>query len=331
MPLHSRWSENDRIPEEHAGGWRSMVRSQAGVVSFAQLRAYGHSWHDVASNVAARRWQRVLPRVYATFTGQLGRAALMHAAVLYGGKDSVLSHRTAAEEWRMVPIRTGPIEITVPYGSSAVSQMPVVRVHRSRALAFSALASVPPRTRKTDTIVDLAVAEPDARSAMYLVIDLVAKQALSVPEMLRCVEARPPLRYRSAIGRALQLAGGGLMSALEVEYFDEVERAHGFPPGRRQVPVVVDGKTLWEDVVYEVGGESLVVRLDGRAAHSVAGVAFRDRRRDNAAELAGRARLVYGWWDVHRDSCGVAGEVGTVLARLGWVPGPRECLCRLEP
>lgn len=89
---------------------------------------------------------------------------------------------------------------------------------------------------------------------------------------------------------------------------------------------MVDGKTLWEDVTYDGAGAPLTVRLDGRASHSMAGVAFHDRRRDNAAELAGRSRLVYGWHDVHSDPC----EVAEVLARFGWRPEPegREC-CRL--
>jgi hypothetical protein len=256
--------------------------------------------------------------VYATFTGALDRTACIHAALLYGGAHAVLSHRTAAEEWRMVPIEDGPIEITVPYLSSAVSQLPLLKVHRSRALRHTTFATRCPRTRRTDTIVDLAVAAKTAQAALYVVVDLVSGQAVSVGEMRECITARPPLRYRAVIAHGLDLVGAGLMSALEVEYRERVEREHGLPEGRRQLPFVVDGKTLWEDVAYDDGGAELTVRLDGRATHSMAGVAFRDRRRDNAAELAGRARLVYGWRDVHQDPCGVAREVASVLRRLGW-------------
>ncbi len=242
----------------------------------------------------------------------------MHAAVLYGGNHAVLSHRTAAEEWGMCPSGNGPLEITVPYTSRATSQGSLVKVHRSRALRHTAVGTCPPRTRRTDTIVDLAVAAESARAALYLVVDLVSRCAVSVSDMLGCVEARPPLRYRAVITHGLELVQKGLMSALEVEYLQHVERAHGLPIGARQTPVVVDGKTLWEDVVYDGHRVELTVRLDGRATHSIAGVAFRDRRRDNAAELAGRSRLVYGWRDVHEDPCGVACEVASVLRRLGW-------------
>lgn len=77
--------------------------------------------------------------------------------------------------------------------------------------------------------------------------------------------------------------------------------------------------TLYEDVVYDPVGVQLTVRLDGRT-HLIADVAFRDRRRDNAAELAGRSRLVFGWRDLSADPCGGAEEVAQVLRRRGW-PG----------
>ncbi len=87
----------------------------------------------VAANLEAQRWRRVLPRVYATFTGPLIREARITGALLYGGPAAVLSHTTAAEEWRMLALDPlAPVHITVPYGCSAVSQPPHVVVHRSR-------------------------------------------------------------------------------------------------------------------------------------------------------------------------------------------------------
>ena len=333
MPTNHRWAASTRIAADNLGNWESLLRDQAGIVSLAQLRRYGHTRHAIAANVTAGRWRRILPRIYATFTGDLPRPAKLVAAVLYGGSHAVLSHQTAAEEWRMSAVRDGPIEITVPYTARATSQVPLVTVHRSRALRHSAIGVNPPRTRKTDTIVDLAVAQETPEKALYCVVDLVSGAAVSLGEMLECVQNRPPLRYRSMIKQGLELVGRGLMSALEVEFLENVERAHGIPEGARQTPFAVDGKTLWEDVVYDGVGVPLTVRLDGRATHSTAGVAFRDRRRDNAAELAGRSRLVYGWADVHTDPCAVATEVAAVLGRHGADLGLKACeRCgRLEP
>jgi hypothetical protein len=253
MPINRRWSE-DIIPPVHLSSWRRRLAEQAGVVDVHQLREYGHSLYDIEANVDALRWQWVLPRVYATFTGPLPRRARLRAALLYGGDRAVLSHHTAAEEWGLVPIEERPVEITVPYACSALSQPPLVRVHRSRAMAYSSLPTNPPRTKRTDTIVDLAAAQETAKEATYVVVDLVTRARVSVSDMLSCVQNRPPWRFRAAIRRGLELIRSGLMSALEAEYAEDVERAHGLPTGRRQTPFVVDGKTLWEDVTYDDSG-----------------------------------------------------------------------------
>lgn len=117
----------------------------------------------------------------------------------------------------------------------------------------------------------------------------------------------------------------GVQSVLEYRYAVDVEQAHGLPVARRQSAVVVDGRTLFEDCDYTDHGVPLIVRLDGRQWHSRAEIAFRDRRRDNAAELADRPRLVFGYDEVESDPCGVASDVEHVLQREGWrriLPNP---------
>jgi len=327
VPIHERWSEAS-VPVEQRPSWPVLLTEQHGIVSRAQLRAYGQTMSDIRANLAGGRWQRILPRVYSTFTGDLARPAKIQAALLYGGGYAILSHRTAAEEWKILPIIEGPVEITVPYTFSAISQAPLVIVHRSRALPHIAAGTNPPRSKVTDTILDLATTQRTPHQATNTIVDLLGRTRISVAAMEACVLARPPFRFRPAIRYGLALVGGGLMSALEVAYLEEVEDKHGLPRGNRQTPLAVDGKTLWEDVTYDDHGATMTVRLDGRATHATAGIAFRDRRRDNAAELAGRARLVYGWQDVQNSPCEVAAEVRAILIREGWDPaGARTTTC----
>jgi hypothetical protein len=178
MPLHSRWSI-DQLPDVARPSWQTILVEQHGIIGFRQLRSFGHTKADMTANVDAGRWQRVLPGVYATFTGQLLRPARLSAALLYGGRHAVLSHHSAAEEWNLVPIGDRPVEITVPYTSSAISQPPFVVVHRSRALRHTTLATAPPRTRGPDTILDLAVSQQTTREATLLVVDLVSRSSIS--------------------------------------------------------------------------------------------------------------------------------------------------------
>ena len=76
------------------------------------------------------------------------------------------------------------------------------------------------------------------------------------------------------------------------------------------------------DIDY--GEYGVVVELDGRRGHAGVG-ALRDAARDNAALLAGRVTLRYGWWDVKCNPCGSALQVATVLQARGWTGAPTSC------
>lgn len=293
-----------------------MLDAQHGVVDLGQLKAAGFTRSAITAQLEARRWRPVLPRVYATFTGPLPREARLTAALLYGAGWAILSHRTAAEQWGMVPIGDGPVHITVPYACSAVSQ-PLVVVHRSRAYPHILVERDPPVTGRADTAIDLAVAEPSPRAAMRTLTAMLTDGRVRLTEVRRRLVERPPRRYRRALAAAAARVADGVHSVLEEAYAVDVEQAHGLPTPRRQAPVVVDGRTLYEDVVYDEVGVALTVRLDGRS-HLLPDVARTDRRRDNAGEIAGRARLSYGWSEIDQDPCGTAREVAAVLSRGGW-------------
>lgn len=304
--------------------WDLIEAHQHGITDVRQLASMGVTRDMIVAQIDAGRWQWVVPRVYATFTGPLPRPARLAAALRYGGTAAVLSHRTAAEQWGLVPVSDGPVHITVPYGASAVSQLPFVVVHRSRAFEHIVVALDPPVTSRADTAIDMAAAEDDVRAAQHTLTELLVTGRVAPVDVERRMEERPPPRHRRALLASVHLVRLGVQSVLEECYAVDVEQAHGLPTGRRQGTICVDGVTLYEDVTYDEAGATLTIRLDGRT-HLLAGVAFRDRRRDNAAELAGRSRLVYGWRDVTADVCGVAREVVTVLRRRGWTGEPHSC------
>jgi hypothetical protein len=293
------------------------LSEQHGVIDTSQLYGFGLTWAAVRAQILAGRWQPVVPRVYATFTGPLPRESRISAALLYAGPVAVLSHRTAAELWRMRPESAGPVHVTVPYQCSAISQPRLVVVHRSRAFRNIAVDGRPPLTSRADTAVDLAVAEPSPREAQLLLTDLMTARRVAVEHVRRRLSERQPRRYKLELEQAVARVQAGVESMLEERYAVDVEVAHGLPAAHRQAPFRVDGRKLFEDAVYDGLGVPLTVRLDGRR-HLEPDVALRDRRRDNAAELAARSRLVFGWTEVSTRPCVVATEVATVLRRHGW-------------
>ncbi|MEV6232491.1 hypothetical protein AB0L88_31990 [Saccharopolyspora shandongensis] len=322
MPFHIR--------ETDQADWQSLSRGQHTVFTCKQLRKFGISYATVRANIAARRWQRVHRGVVALFSGPLPREARLAAALLYAEFPAALSHRTAAQEWGWLSADDEPVHVTVPFGTSAVPQKGVV-VHRSRAFRHIVVSHDPPRTSRADTVIDLATAEPDEAAAERTLLTIASANRVGADEIRARLAARPAYRYSAALDRAVRLLSEGLTSMLEARYFLDVERAHGIPRARRQVPVHAFGRRLLEDCSYEGIGVPLIVRLDGRAYHSDAETAFRDRRRDNNAELSGTARLVYGWQDVDRTPCAVAREVVTVLRREGWQGPTRRCRRCLGP
>jgi hypothetical protein len=122
-----------QVPSQQHEKWLSTLSAQHGVLDISQLHGFGVTWAAIRAQILAGRWQAVLPRVYATFSGPLPREARIAAALLYAGPAALLSHRTAAELWGMYPESPGPVHVTVPYQCSAISQPPLVVVHRSRA------------------------------------------------------------------------------------------------------------------------------------------------------------------------------------------------------
>ncbi|MDJ0395307.1 type IV toxin-antitoxin system AbiEi family antitoxin domain-containing protein [Rhodococcus sp. G-MC3] len=317
--------------------WQSLLDEQHGLVRTAQSRAHGYTPRAIAHRVESGEWLQVLRGVLSVTNGPLTRPMMLSAALLHGGGSSILSHDSAAERWGMMRPSDGPIHITVPYGRSALGQAatfrresrrptasahapvhPGVAVHRSRAFEHIRLDAEFPMTSSADTAIDLATAASSAREGMIALVQATTNAKVSLPEIRRRIEQREPWRYKNAILDTLGLLTGGVQSALEHRYFLDVEAAHGLPAARRQGPVHVDDRVLFEDVDYTPHGVPLIVRLDGARYHSASSVKFRDRRRDNAAELAGRPRLVYGWEEVTATPCAVFGEVRSVLVREGW-------------
>lgn len=323
-------------------GWIRTITEQRGIVTREQALAAGLTPGQVRGRVRHGRWTALFRGVYATHVGPLTREAELHAALLAAGDDAALSHATAAEIWRLDPFAErdpeAPIHVTRTRAASVrgrenserIPSAPIEGVlvpgheglhpgyvvHRSRALAHIVVDAGFPVTSKVATIVDLAISRPDARSAYGWLLRTAASTRTGWETLASHLEHRRPRRYSAALKAAVEMMRSGVGSALEAEFILRVEVPFGLPASARQVPVVVDGRTLFEDIVYEAGGAVLVVRLDGRRWHSDPGTRFRDMRRDNAAEVRGDHRLVFGWEDVVERPREVADQIKAVLARM---------------
>ncbi|NMO92351.1 type IV toxin-antitoxin system AbiEi family antitoxin domain-containing protein [Actinomycetospora sp. TBRC 11914] len=306
--------------------WLCLLREQDGVVTRAQALAQGLTDDVIRAHIEAGRWQRLFTGVYAVTTGRPTAAMWRRAALLFVSGPAVLSHGTAAAVLGLPGgSETGPIHLTVPYGCSARGCVGI-EVHRSRAFPHIVLANCdPPVTSKPVTLVDLAVDAPSAREGMRVLTAGATQAKVPGERIVEALEVRRPRRYRTALLAAARLLVEGVESVLEAWYADDVELAHGLPPGVRQVGRVVEGRRRAEDLEYAMPCGVLTVRLDGWRTHANRRTARVDRARDNAAELEGRARLTFGYEEVKDAPCAVAVLVVARLQQLGWTGQPTRC------
>ena len=278
---------------------------------------------SIRSKIRSGRWWRVYRGVYATFTGPVNRNAQLWAALLYAGPGAVLSHETAAEVDGLVDRPSALIHLTIRAGRY-LQAAPGIRVHRSRHLRDLRFpAGELPRTWIEDTILDLAETKSGLDDVCGLVTAAFGRHLTTVPPFRSVLAERKRQRWRREISELINAAADGTHSVLEFRYDRDVERAHGLPPSRHQVPFrKKDGTRGFRDRVYEPYG--VVIELDGKQAHP-GDRQWQDRERDNAAAEDGQQPLRYGWRHGRWGACDTAMQVASVLRGHGWEGRLRPC------
>lgn len=304
---------------------RGVLRHQDGVVSRRQLLDLGHAPHDV------RRWRRcrlLVPwhdGVYLDHTGRptwsqrawaavlcLAPAALHGPSVLRAVSGPGLRGRDDA----------GLVHVAVDHGRT-VSAPPGVRVHRVRGLAAKARWDLsPPRMCVEDAVLDAAASARDDFAAVAVVAAAVGGRLTTAARLAEALGQRRRIARRAFLRGVVEDVGRGECSVLEREYARRVERAHGLPAGRRQVPGDSRGR-VYRDVLYDA--QNLWVELDGRPDHTHLADVDADLDRDLDGAVEGRATVRLGWGQVVGRPCRTAARLATLLQARGWPGEPTRC------
>jgi len=159
------------------------------------------------------------------------------AAVLACGAGAALSHRSAAELWRLLPSRDGPVHVTVPT-TAGRRRRPGLRIHRIPHLTPS----------ETTTRSGIPVTTP-------------ARTLVDLPRVVPPFVARRAARQAEYLGLPLaEIEADGTRSDLE-RAFLALCRRHRIPPP--EVNVRIGSYTV--DFLWR--RQRLVVETDGYAAH----------------------------------------------------------------
>jgi very-short-patch-repair endonuclease len=282
------------MPEERAkqrkdAAIASVAARQHGVVSAQQLYFLEVTSSAIGDRVEAGRLHRIHRGVYAVGHPRVSHEGRWMAAVLACGQGAVLSHRSAAELWRMLspqsPGHDGdevPTHVTVMGGGRSRRG---VRVHRSSTLSpddCTRRAGIPV-TSPPRTLADLR------RTVASGLFATAIRQAeflhLPIGERLRSDHTRSELEMKF-----LTLVRRHHLPQPEVN-----ARLHGF---------VVD--FLWRS-------DQLVAELDGWRTHGTRSAFEADRTRDNRLRVLGFQVVRFTWRHVVDESEGVARTIRSLL------------------
>lgn len=308
-----------------------LLDRQDGVIARHQVIARGHTPAFVARKLRRRDWVAVHPGVYVNHTGPLTWRQRAWAAVLacwpaaLGGWSAIRAHEGPGRR------RSGddrPIEVVVRHGRRPPS-LQGVRARESRRFEESVqLHLSPPRLRYDDAIIELADRAPSELDMIAVLADACGGRRTTAARLSLRVGERSRIARRALMEAVLQDVADGTCSVLEHGYLTRVERAHGLPPGLRQVEARDQaGRRMFRDVLY--GGNRprwrQLVELDGRLGHDTAADRDRDLERDLDAALEEQGTVRLGYGQVFDRSCSTAAKVGRLLQLRGWAGEPSQC------
>lgn len=310
MSDESRFSLAERAQSDSRAVERqisALAGRQRGVVARRQLLALGLSDKVVGRRVAGGRLIPLHAGVYALAHRALPSGWREQAAVLAGGPDAVLSHRSAAVWLGMLGAWNGPVHVTIPRSTDRARHGVVL--HRCPALlprdvvtAHGLRCTSPART-----LLDLAATEPRLLSRALREAEV---RRLDVGAVHLLLAEHPRRRGARALREALTAFHPGTADArspLEHDLLDLLQGS-GLPPAQANAMVcgfVVD--LLWPR-------HRVVVECDGREAHDTASAFEEDRRRDAALQLAGHLVLRVTRRRVRREPGAVLREIAAALA-----------------
>lgn len=257
-------ARQDRLPVDHA--WVQLLVRQRGLLTARQAYAAGITRAMVHGRTHGDRaqWQRVLPRVYATFVHPLTPEQRTVAAWLYAGPGAAVTG-AAALHWRGLmylprEIAASTVDVLIPFGRDAASTE-FVRITRTRREIEAADVN-----HVLCVSTARAAADCSRRLGSYETVLALVSSALNSGrtdlEALADELLAGPVRGSRQLRRVLLAASANVRSVPEGQLLDLIT-ASGLPAPLVNQPILVAGRRLVPDVRWG----RLIVEVDSRLHH----------------------------------------------------------------
>lgn len=292
----------DRAMEE-------LARGQHGVVARRQLLRLGMSREAIATRLQRRHLHEVHLGVYVVGARRISRRGRWMAAVLASGEEAVLSHRSAARLWRLLPLAAERIDVT--RSNRRVRRDGIVG-HRAKLREDEwVVEDGIPVTSPFRTIFDLAavVSMRELERAWHEAEVRRLTDRVSLPMLLE--------RYPGRRGtRALrELLGSDAPVGITRNEFEEAFLAlvdHcGLRRPRMNAPLAIRGRFIEVDALWE--RERLAVELDSRGVHGTKKRFESDRHRDRILVAEGWRTMRVTWQALRDEPEAIAEDLRLAL------------------
>ncbi len=290
-----------------------LAERQHGVVARRQLAPTAR---QVARRVGAE-WLRPVHRgVYAVGHGQLTRKGRWAAAVLAGGPEAALSHRSAGILWALLRPSPSLPEVTVPRKGL---RRPGIRLHSADLRADEVTTGDgTPVTTVARTVLDLATVLDRQRLERALA-EAEHRRYADSPGLAELLERHRGRRGTERLRTILEsghATRGITRSALEDRFLRFLD-GRGLARPELNAPLRLGGG--WIEVDCSWRAERVIVELDGRAAHLRERRFESDRIRDRRLGALRWETVRVTAWQLDRDAGGLEAD----LLRLGIGGGDR--------
>jgi hypothetical protein len=211
------------------------------------------------------RWQRVLPGVYATFTGALTFDQRCRAALLYCGTGALLSDSTMLR-WlgaRYLP-PDAQIRVLLPQDRNVHSR-DWLTVRRTHYTSPAVLVAGYPCVRPARALAEHALRHPDARASIAVAAWALTSRHVTLAELEAAWE-RLPKSGRANASRVLKHLQSGVRSVGELDFVALSRKSRLLPPPKLNwLLELPSGRQFSPDALYDAA--ALIHETNGRGVH----------------------------------------------------------------
>jgi hypothetical protein len=209
-------------------------------------------------------WQRVLPGIYLTTTGQPTRDQLQVAAALFAGPNSVITSWAALRYYRIRVPETLLVDVLVPADRKRKSCKHVT-IHRTRRMPLRVTCDGPVRYAPVARAVADTVLHLAQRSEVRAVVASAVQQGRCTIADLGAELAQGPVRGSMLFRSVLSEVRDGIRSPAEADFRDLI-RTSGLPQPLFNPRLMLNGRLLavpdawWPEA-------AVAVEIDSREWH----------------------------------------------------------------